>query len=236
MPLLDTIQKDMAVAMKAKEEGRLGALRMIKTALQKHQIDSMKPLDENAEMQVMTMLLKQRREAADLFRKGEREELAVKEEAEARIIESYLPSAPSAAELEQAVAAAIAELGANSQKQMGAVMKAAQAKLAGKRVDGKALSELVKSDSWPRRGFSIDLNNFDSLRERCQRIAGGRVLVRNHTAEIQIRDRLRHKSIVQLLRLIDFVAPRYFRRYENEPRYWKLSRIVRMMSPSMICM
>jgi uncharacterized protein len=145
MPLLDTIQKEMAVAMKAKEEGRLGALRMIKTALQKQQIDSMKPLDENAEMQVMTMLLKQRREAADLFRKGEREELAVKEEAEARIIESYLPSAPSAAELEQAVAAAITELGANSQKQMGAVMKAAQAKLAGKRVDGKALSELVKA-------------------------------------------------------------------------------------------
>jgi uncharacterized protein len=145
MPLLDTIQKEMAVAMKAKEEGRLGALRMIKTALQKQQIDSMKPLDENAEMQVMTMLLKQRREAADLFRKGEREELAVKEEAEARIIESYLPSAPSAAELEQAVAAAITELGGNSQKQMGAVMKAAQSKLAGKRVDGKALSELVKA-------------------------------------------------------------------------------------------
>lgn len=145
MPLLDTIQKDMAVAMKAKEEGRLGALRMIKTALQKQQIDSMKPLDENAEMQVMNMLLKQRREAADLFRKGERQELAAKEEAEARIIEGYLPSAPSSAELEQAVAAAIAELGATSQKQMGAVRKAAQAKLAGKRVDGKALSELVKA-------------------------------------------------------------------------------------------
>jgi uncharacterized protein len=145
MPLLDTIQKDMAIAMKAKEEGRLGALRMIKTALQKQQIDSMKPLDESAEMQVMTMLLKQRREAADLFRKGEREELAVKEEAEARIIESYLPSAPGTAELEQAVAAAIAEIGATSQKQMGAVMKSAQAKLAGKRVDGKALSELVKA-------------------------------------------------------------------------------------------
>lgn len=145
MPLLDTIQKEMAVAMKTKEEGRLGALRMIKTALQKQQIDSMKPLDESAEMQVMNMLLKQRREAAELFRKGEREELAVKEEAEARIIESYLPSAPGAAELEQAVAAAIAETGATSQKQMGAVMKAAQAKLAGKRVDGKALSELVKA-------------------------------------------------------------------------------------------
>src|SRR3954466_16121305 len=145
MPLLDTIQKDMAVAMKAKEEGRLGALRMIKTALQKQQIDSMKPLDESAEMQVMNMLLKQRREAADMFRKGDRAELAVKEENEASLIESYLPSAPSAADLERAVAEAIAESGATSQKQMGAVMKAAQAKLAGKRVDGKALSELVKS-------------------------------------------------------------------------------------------
>lgn len=145
MPLLDTIQKDMAAAMKAREEGRLGALRMIKTALQKYQIDSMKPLDESAEMQVMNMLLKQRREAADLFRKGNREELAVKEDAEARIIETYLPSAPSAAEIQQAVEAAIAETGATSQKQMGAVMKAAQTKLAGKRVDGKALSEQVKA-------------------------------------------------------------------------------------------
>jgi|KBSMisStaDraftv2_1062788.scaffolds.fasta_scaffold72518_4 uncharacterized protein YqeY len=145
MPLLDTIQKDIAAAMKAREEERLGALRMIKTALQKQQIDSMKPLDENAEMQVMNMLLKQRRESAELFRKGDRAELAVKEEGEARIIESYLPSAPSADELERAVADAIAESGAASQKQMGIVMKAAQAKLAGKRVDGKALSELVKA-------------------------------------------------------------------------------------------
>ena len=145
MPLLDTIQKDIAAAMKAREEDRLSALRMIKTALQKHQIDSMKPLDESAEMQVMNMLLKQRREAADMFRKGDRAELAAKEDNEARMIESYLPSAPSAAELERAVAEAIAESGATSQKQMGAVMKAAQAKLAGKRVDGRALSELVKS-------------------------------------------------------------------------------------------
>jgi uncharacterized protein YqeY len=145
MPLLETIQKDIATAMKAREEERLGALRMIKTALQKQQIDSMKPLDENAEMQVMNMLLKQRREAADLFRKGDRAELAAKEEAEGRIIESYLPSAPTAGELDSAVAEAIAETGAASQKQMGLVMKAAQAKLAGKRVDGKTLSELVKT-------------------------------------------------------------------------------------------
>ena len=144
MSLLEKIQIDMTAAMKAKEESRLGALRMIKAALQKQQIDSMKPLVESTELQVMNTLLKQRREAADLFRKGGREELAAKEEAEINVIESYLPSAPSSMELEEAVSAAIAESGATSQKQMGAVMKAAQAKLAGKRVDGKILSELVK--------------------------------------------------------------------------------------------
>jgi uncharacterized protein YqeY len=144
MSLLDEIQKDMVAAMKAKDEGRLSALRMTKTALQKHQVDSMKPLDGAAEMQVLRTLLKQRRESADMFRKGGREELAAKEEAEIGIIEAYLPAAPSALELEQAVDAAIAQMGATSQKQMGAVMKAVQAKLAGKLVDGKAVSEMVK--------------------------------------------------------------------------------------------
>lgn len=144
MGLIDRIQKDMVEAMKAKNEARLSALRMVKSALQKHQIDSRKPLTEASEQQVMGTLLKQRRESADLFRKGGREELAAKEEAEIGIIESYLPAAPSEAELQEAVSAAIAETGATSGKQMGAVMKAAQAKLAGRRVDGKALSELVK--------------------------------------------------------------------------------------------
>ncbi len=144
MPLLDKVQKDMVEAMKARDEARLSALRMVKSALKKHEIDSMKPLSEAAESQVMNTLLKQRRESADLFRKGGREELAAKEEAEIRIIESYLPAEASAAELEQAVSSALAETGATSAKQMGAVMKAAQAKLAGKRADGKALSELVK--------------------------------------------------------------------------------------------
>lgn len=144
MALLDKIQSDMVAAMKAKDEARLSAVRMIKTALKKHEIDSMKPLSESAELQVMNTLLKQRRESADLFRKGGREELAAKEEAEIQVIESYLPAAPSSSEVEHAVSAAIAETGATSQKQMGAVMKAAQTKLAGKRVDGKVLSELVK--------------------------------------------------------------------------------------------
>ncbi|MBV8068595.1 MAG: GatB/YqeY domain-containing protein [Acidobacteriaceae bacterium] len=145
MALLDRLQKDLVDAMKAKDESRLGALRMFKSALKKQEVDSMKPLDEATELQVMNTLLKQRREAADLFRKGGREELAAKEEAEMVILESYLPAAPSDAELDEAVGAAIAETGATSAKQMGAVMKAAQARLTGKRVDGRALSELVKS-------------------------------------------------------------------------------------------
>jgi uncharacterized protein YqeY len=145
MPLLDQIQKDMVSAMKAREEARLGALRMIKTALQKHQIDSMKPLDEQTELQVLNTLVKQRREAADMFRQGDRPELADKEEAELKLIESYMPSMPTDSEMDAAIAAAMAETGVTALKQMGVVMKAAQAKLAGKRVDGKALSDRVRA-------------------------------------------------------------------------------------------
>jgi uncharacterized protein YqeY len=146
MPLLDQIQKDMIAAMKNRDEQlRLDALRMIKTALKKHEVDAMKPLDEPTELQILNMLVKQRHESADMFRKGNRPELADKEEAELKIIESYMPSSPTDAEMDAAVAAALAETGATSAKQMGTVMKAAQAKLAGKRVDGKALSERVKA-------------------------------------------------------------------------------------------
>jgi uncharacterized protein YqeY len=134
----------MIEAMKAKDEVRLSTVRMIKAALKKQEIDSMKPLDETTELQVMNTLMKQRREAADQFRKGGRKDLAEKEEAELRLITTYLPPAASSAEIEDAVAAAIAETGANSQKQMGVVMKAAQAKLSGKRIDGKTLSDVVK--------------------------------------------------------------------------------------------
>jgi uncharacterized protein len=145
MPLLDRIQSDMVASMKAKDEARLNAIRLIKTALKKHEVDSMKPLDENSELQILTTLIKQRREAADMFRKGGRGELADKEEAELKLIESYMPAAPSDAEIDAAIAAAMAETAVTSLKQMGVVMKAAQAKLAGKRVDGKALSEKVRA-------------------------------------------------------------------------------------------
>ncbi len=145
MPILDQVQKDIVTAMKAKDEARLSALRMVKTALKKQEIDGMKPLDDATEMAVMNTLLKQRHESAEMFHKGGRNELAEKEEAEIKIIEAYLPAVPSPQELEAAVAAALSETGATSAKQIGLVMKAAQAKLAGKRVDGKALSDLVKT-------------------------------------------------------------------------------------------
>ena len=145
MALLDRIQSDMVAAMKAKEEARLGAIRLIKTALKKHEVDAMKPLDENTELQILTTLIKQRRESADMFRKGNRPDLADKEEAELKLIESYMPAAPSDEEIEAAIAAALAETGVTSAKQMGVVMKATQAKLAGKRVDGKALSDKVRA-------------------------------------------------------------------------------------------
>jgi uncharacterized protein len=145
MSLLDRIQKDMVEAMKQRAEARLSALRMMKTALKKQEIDSMKPLEEASEMQVLNTLVKQRRESIDMFRKGGREELAQKEEAELKLIESYLPQAPTDEEVAAAIEAAMAETGITSAKQMGVVMKAAQAKLAGRRVDGKALSEKVRA-------------------------------------------------------------------------------------------
>jgi len=135
----------MTEAMKARAEDRLSALRMIKTALKKTEIDSMKPLDERTEQQVLNTLIKQRREAADMFRKGGRPEQAEKEEAELLLIESYMPAMASEEEIEAAIAAALAETGVTSSKQMGVVMKAVQAALAGKRADGKELSDKVRA-------------------------------------------------------------------------------------------
>ena len=135
----------MVAAMKGREEARLGALRMIKAALMKLKVDSAKPIDEAAEMQVLKSLIKQRTEAAEMFRTAGRAEQAAKEEAERALIETYLPAGASEAEIEAAIAAALTETGVTSLKQMGVVMKAAQAKLAGKTVDGKALSEKVRA-------------------------------------------------------------------------------------------
>jgi uncharacterized protein YqeY len=145
MTLLEQVQQDIVSAMKAKDDLRLSTARMIKTALKKVEVDSMKPLDEATGQQVLRSLMKQRTDAADMFRKGGRVELAEKEESERAMIESYLPAAASPEELESAVTGAIAETGATGAKQMGLVMKSAQTRLAGKNVDGRQLSELVKA-------------------------------------------------------------------------------------------
>ena len=145
MALMDRVQKDMVEAMKAKQELRLGAIRMLKAALMKHKVDTMKELDEVEEMKILNIIIKQRKEAADMFRKGGRADAAEKEEAEQKIIETYMPASASDDEIELAIAAAIEETPGASVKQMGVVMKAAQGKLSGKRVDGKALSDKVRA-------------------------------------------------------------------------------------------
>jgi uncharacterized protein YqeY len=145
MTLAERIQKDMVEAMKAKQELRLSVVRAIKTALLKYKADNMKEADEAAEQALLKTLSKQRIDSIEQFRNAGRAELADKEAAELEIIESYLPQKASAEDLAAAVDSAIAETGATGKAQMGLVMKAATAKLAGKNVDGKALSELVKS-------------------------------------------------------------------------------------------
>jgi uncharacterized protein YqeY len=145
MPLIDQVQQDMVAAMKGREEARLSALRMVKAALMKAKVDSPKPLDDAAEMAILKQLIKQRIDAAEMFHKGGRPEQAAKEEAEKKLIESYLPAGASEQEIDSAIAEAFAETGATSIKQMGLVMKAAQSRLQGKTVDGKQLSDKVRS-------------------------------------------------------------------------------------------
>jgi len=144
MALIERIQKDLTEAMKRKDELRLSVLRMVKTALKNKEIEKIRPLEDAESLQVLQSLVKQRRESVEQFTRGGRTDLADKETKEIAIIETYLPAAPSRAELDQAIAAAIAETGANSPKQMGAVIKAARAFLEGKTVDGKVLSDRVR--------------------------------------------------------------------------------------------
>lgn len=144
MPFADRIQKDLTEAMKAKDELRLSVLRMVKTALTHKEVEKMKPLEDAEALQVLQTLVKQRRESVEQFTKGGRLDLADKETREIAIIESYLPAAPSEAELAAAIEAAVAETSAKSPKDMGPVIKAAKAKLVGKTVDGKILSDRVR--------------------------------------------------------------------------------------------
>ena len=150
MPLLDQIQKDMTTAMREKSELRLSVLRMIKSALQLKAVEKMRPLEDAEAIQILQTLLKQRRESVDQFTKGGRNDLAEKEAKEIVIIEEYLPAAPSDAEIQHAVEAAINEAGADSLKQMGAVIKAARARLEGKAIDGKVLSDRVRERLTPK--------------------------------------------------------------------------------------
>jgi hypothetical protein len=145
MTTLERIQNDMTGAMRAKDELRLSVLRMMKSAIKHKEIEKIRPLDEAESMQVLQTLLKQRRESVDMFTKGGRTDLAEKETKEIAILETYLPAGASAEDMDRAIAAAMAETGANSPKQMGAVVKAARAHLEGKSVDGKALSDLIRT-------------------------------------------------------------------------------------------
>ena len=144
MTLVERIAKDMADAMKAREQTRLSALRMVKAALMNGEVAKGRPLEEAEAQQVLASLLKQRRDSIDQFTAAGRTDLADKESAELSILEPYAPPAVSAADLEQAVDAAIRETGAASAKDMGRVMKAVMGALAGRSVDGKAVNELVR--------------------------------------------------------------------------------------------
>ncbi|HEV7904353.1 MAG TPA: GatB/YqeY domain-containing protein [Pyrinomonadaceae bacterium] len=145
MSLKQRIIDDMTAAMRAQDAPRLSTLRMVKAAMMNRQIEKGGELTDEEMAKMLTSLLKQRRDSVEQYERGGRAELAAKERAEIAVIEAYLPQAATREEIEQAVSAALAETGATSAKEMGAVMKAAQARLSGRAVDGRTLSELVKS-------------------------------------------------------------------------------------------
>jgi len=144
MPFIDEINRAIAESMKAKDPARLAPLRMLKAALMNREVERGRALDDAESLQVVSTLVKQRRDSIEQFTSGGRKDLADKEAAEIAVLEGYLPAAVSAADLERAVDAAIASTGATSPKDMGRVMKAVMADLAGKTVDGKAVNELVR--------------------------------------------------------------------------------------------
>jgi len=148
MTLTEQIQQDITAAMKAREEQRLSTLRMVKAALKNREVEKMAPLDEKESQAVLSTLIKQRKDSIEQFTKGGRQEMADKEAAEITLIETYLPKAAGEAEIVAGVKAVIAEMGAPTMKEMGAVMKNAMARFsgAGMRVDGKVVSEAVKRE------------------------------------------------------------------------------------------
>jgi len=144
MSLAEKFQKDLVDAMRAKDELRLSVVRGIKSAIKLKEVEKIHALDDTETIQVLQTLVKQRKDSIEQFTKGNRPELAEKETKELAIIESYLPAGASEAEMDAAINKAISETGANSMKQMGAVIKAAKSALEGKTVDGKTLSDRVR--------------------------------------------------------------------------------------------
>jgi hypothetical protein len=149
MTVVEDVSRAITEAMKAKDAPRLSALRMLKAALMTREVERGRALDDNEARQVVSSLVKQRRDSIEQFTKGGRQDLADKETAEIAILEGYLPAAVGAGDLEKAVDSAIASTGATSAKDMGKVMKAVMADLAGKTVDGKAVNELVRRKLQP---------------------------------------------------------------------------------------
>jgi uncharacterized protein len=145
MPIVEQVEKDLVAALKAQETLKLSVLRMMKAALMNKRVEHGKPVEDPEALAVLRTLAKQRRESVEAYRKGGREDLASREEAEIKIVEAYLPAAASDEEIAAAVATALAETGVTDAKEMGKVMKAAMAKLAGKNADGKRVSEKVRA-------------------------------------------------------------------------------------------
>ncbi len=146
MSIPEQIQKDMTAAMKARDERRLSALRMVKAALKNREIDKRAPLDDKEALAVLSTLIKQRKDSVEMFAKGGRQDLVEKEQAEIALIETYMPKAAGEDEIQAVVRAVIAEMGSPTMKDMGAVMKNAMARFAasGTRADGKLVSDAVK--------------------------------------------------------------------------------------------
>ena len=145
MSMVEKVEKDLVAALKAQEALKLSVLRMMKAALMNKKVELGKAVEDPEALAVLRTLLKQCHESTEAFRKGGRDDLADKEEAEAKIIEGYLPAAASEEEIDAAVVAAIAEAGATTAKDLGKVMKGAMAKLAGQNADGKRVSEKARA-------------------------------------------------------------------------------------------
>jgi len=144
MKLTEQISHDITDAMKAREQTRLSALRMVKAALMNAEVSKGRPLEDAEAQQVLASLIKQRRDSIEQFKSGGRQDLVDKETAEIAVLERYAPPAASAADIERAVDAAIKETGASGPKDIGPVMKAVMNALSGTSVDGKTVNELVR--------------------------------------------------------------------------------------------